>query len=221
MTYSSSPGEPTSSQVTVAGTANSASTPAVSSAIATTVAGPASQASGPPIAGVRTLITGRRISPRLFLRLHSLFDQASPADCIRRAAAGAALLVLFLTAAGAIGGQAPRTDLALVNHQRADIELPPLVQDSSLDALAARYVAEVLARRCLCPPPAGASADETLLRDVSATLGSESQTLDAALIVAYDLTPTAAVTTATLDPAHAAAVLSPRLTLAGIATGQV
>lgn len=108
-----------------------------------------------------------------------------------------------------------------INALRDDDELAPLAASGALDVVAAAYLAVMIEARCLCPVPEGEAGAERLLDDVRRGLGSDAALLDAGLAVGYGRNAAGALATAGLDPAHGAAILGERLTLAGIATAEV
>jgi hypothetical protein len=143
----------------------------------------------------------------------------SRADCIRLALFG--LLLVGTLAAFSAAGQAPASQLAPINEVREREELPPMAANAALDALAERYLSEMLAARCLCPAVDGDSGADRLLADVRRALDSDASVLEAGYIAGYDVTAERAIRTVALDPANASAIAGQRMALAGIATAVV
>jgi hypothetical protein len=131
------------------------------------------------------------------------------------------LLLAGVLAALPAGGQAPASPLAAINEVRDREELSPVAASPALDALAKRYLSEMLAARCLCPAASGNRGVDRLLADIRMALGSDAAVLESGMITGYDLTTERAIRTVALDPANASAVAGQRMALAGIASAVV
>ncbi len=206
-----------SSHVTDGGASLSASQPATAIVSAATMTGPSSQDGRAIDSSLPVRRCTRR--PSLFLQIVRGSRRVSRADCIRLALVGVALASIVIVVPA--GGQDMVSPLAPINGLRDAGELPPVAGSAELDQIAQRYLDAMLDARCVCPVADGQAGADRLLDDVRIAIGNDAAVVDAGLVVAYDRTPDAAITTAVFDPAHGAAILGKRMSLAGMAAGVV
>jgi hypothetical protein len=121
----------------------------------------------------------------------------------------------------ASAGEISDDALAPINARRAGQGSVPLASQATLDAIAKRYVEDMLARRCVCLSARDADAASRLLDDVAAVLPRSGGVRHAGLVVSWSLTAERAITMAAGDRANAAALLDGRLTDAGVAVAVV